>query len=248
MLFKKKKKAPIVTDDRLDTVAIICDGNGRWATKRGLARPAGHVAGAKRIQPVLEKFRELGVHRVILYIFSTENWKRPKEEIDTIMKLIYKYLDDVVIPMIENAKEFCIKFIGDKSGIPEPLRSKCIECEQMASGRAFECSVALNYGGRAEIVNAANAAIRDGVSELTEETFAKYLYTYPTPDPDLVIRTGGDFRVSNYLLWQSAYSEYVILDTLWPDFGDREILQAIEAFYGRKRRFGGLDKEDTEKK
>ena len=248
MLFKKKKPVITKTDSRLDTVAIICDGNGRWATKRGLARPAGHVAGAKRIQPVLEKFRELGVHKVILYIFSTENWKRPTEEVDTIMKLIYKYLDDVVIPMIKNDPEFCIKFIGDKSGIPEPLRSKCIECEQMAAGRPFECSVALNYGGRAEIVNAANAAIKAGVSELTEESFKEFLYTSPTPDPDLVIRTGGDFRVSNFLLWQSAYAEYVFLDTLWPDFGEKEIIQSIQSFDSRKRRFGGLDKEDTEKK
>ena len=236
-----------MTDDRLDSVAIITDGNGRWATKRGLPRSAGHIAGAKRIQPILETFRSIGVHYVTMYVFSTENWKRPKEEIDGIMKLAYKYLDEVVIEKIKTDKDFCVKFIGDLTPIPEPLKSKCIEVENMAKGRAFVCSIALNYGGRDEIVHAANAAHADGHTELTEEILSKYMYTAGTPDPDLVIRTGGDFRISNYLLWQSAYSEYVILDTLWPDIGDKEIMQSVRSFYSRKRRFGGLDKEEDNK-
>ena len=232
-----------MTDERLDSVAIICDGNGRWATKRGLIRSAGHVAGAKRMEPVLEKFREIGVHHVTFYCFSTENWKRPKEEIDVIMKLVYKYLDEVVAPRIITDKNFCVKFLGDMSKIPEPLRSKCAEIENMATDKPFVCNIALNYGGRAEIVNAANAAIADGHGKLTEDILSKYMYTSKSPDPDLIIRTGGDFRVSNFMLWQGAYSEFVVLDTLWPDFGDEEIMKSVQAFYKRKRRFGGLDKE-----
>ena len=231
-------------DERLQHIGIIMDGNGRWAKKRLLPRSAGHVAGAKIIQSVLEDFRAMGVHYMTLYAFSTENWKRPKEEVDGLMELIYKYLDEVVIEKIKTDKDFSIKFLGDKSVLPEFLRNKCIEVEEMAKDRAFVCSVALNYGGRDEIVHAANEAIKAGHTELTEEILAKYMYTKGTPDPDLVIRTGGDFRVSNFLLWQSAYSEYVILDTLWPDFGEKEIAEAVRQFYSRKRRFGGLDKED----
>ena len=236
-----------MTDERLDSVAIITDGNGRWATRKGLLRSEGHIAGAKRIQPVLEYFRKIGVHYVTMYAFSTENWKRPKEEVDVIMKLVYKYLVEVVEEKIKVDKDFCVKFIGDMSIIPEPLKSKCAEIEAMATDRPFVCSVALNYGGRAEIVNAANKAIADGCTSLTEQTFEKYLYTAGTPDPDLIIRTGGDYRISNYLLWQSAYSEYCILDTLWPDFGEKQIIKAVRSFYKRKRRFGGLDKDEKKK-
>ena len=244
-LFKKNKD--FVTDERLDSVAIITDGNGRWATMRGLIRSEGHVAGAKRIQPVLETFRRIGVHYVTVYAFSTENWKRPKEEVDVIMKLVYKYLIEVVEEKIKTDKEFCVKFLGDLTPIPEPLRSKCIEIENMAKDRPFVCSVALNYGGRDEIVHAANAAHAAGHTELTEEILGKYMYTGSNPDPDLVIRTGGNFRISNFLLWQSAYSEYVIFDTLWPDFGDKQIMRAVRDFYKRKRRFGGLDKDEEKK-
>ncbi len=243
MLFQKKNETQ-PQGNRLNSVAIITDGNGRWAKRRGLPRSQGHIEGAKRIQSALEKFRELGVHYVTLYAFSTENWKRPKEEVDTIMNLVYHYLDTVVIKKIKEDKDFSVKFLGDKSSLPPKLRDKCIEVENMARDRAFVCSVALNYGGRDEIVHSANEAIKAGYTELTEEILAKYMYTGNVPDPDLIIRTGGDFRISNFLLWQSAYSEFVILDTLWPDFGEKEILQSVEAFYSRKRRFGGLDEED----
>lgn len=241
-----KKNDVIMTDDRLDSVAIIMDGNGRWATKRGLKRSAGHVAGAKIVQGILEIFREINVHHVTLYAFSTENWKRPKEEVDVLMELIYKYLDEVVIAMIKKYDDFSMKFLGDKSVLSEKVRNKCIEVEEMAKDRPFICNVALNYGGRDEIVHAANMAIADGNTTLTEEILSKYMYTSASPDPDLVIRTGGDFRISNFLLWQSAYSEYVILDKLWPDFGRRDIMKCVKEFYSRNRRFGGLGtKEDT---
>ncbi len=245
MFFSKKKKTEeFICDERLNSVAIITDGNGRWAKRRGLPRSKGHIEGAKRIQPALEKFRELGIHYVTLYAFSTENWKRPKEEVETIMKLVYKYVDEVVIKKIKTDKNFCVKFLGDLSVLSEELRNKCLEAENMAKDKEFVCSIALNYGGRDEIVHAANEAIKAGHTTLTEEILAKYMYTAGTPDPDLVIRTGGDLRISNFLLWQSAYSEIVVLDTLWPDFREKEIMEAVNAFYKRKRRFGGLDKED----
>ena len=236
-----------MTDERLDSVAIITDGNGRWATRRGKLRSDGHIEGAKRIQPVLETFRRIGVHNVTMYAFSTENWKRPKEEVNVIMKLVHKYLIEVVEEKLKVDKDFCVRFIGDLTPIPEPLKSKCIEIENKAKDRPFTVNVALNYGGRDEIVHAANAAFADGHTTLTEEILARYMYTGNTPDPDLVIRTGGNFRISNFLLWQSAYSEYVILDTLWPDFGDKHIMKAVRDFYKRNRRFGGLDKEEKKK-
>ena len=136
-----------------------------------------------------------------------------------------------------------MKFLGDKSVLSEKLRNKCIEIEEMAKDRAFVCNVAINYGGRDEIVHAANAAFADGHTTLTEDILSRYMYTSPSPDPDLIIRTGGDFRISNFLLWQSAYSEYVILDTLWPDFGRKQIMDCVRKFYSRDRRFGGLTPE-----
>ena len=238
------KDKPTMTDERLDSVAIIMDGNGRWAKKRGLPRSAGHIAGAKIVERILKHFREIGVHHVTLYAFSTENWKRPKGEVDTLMELVYKYLDEVVIEKIKSDKDFSMKFLGDKSVLPEKVRDKCIEVEEMAKDRAFVCNVALNYGGRDEIVHAVNAAIADGHTSLTEELLAKYMYTSHSPDPDLVIRTGGDFRISNFLLWQSAYSEFIILDTLWPDFSDEDVDKCVREFYSRTRRFGGLAPED----
>ncbi|MBQ8321817.1 MAG: di-trans,poly-cis-decaprenylcistransferase [Clostridia bacterium] len=233
-----------MTDERLDSVAIIMDGNGRWATRRGLDRTAGHVAGAKIIEGILEHFRAIGVHHVTLYAFSTENWKRPKREVDMLMELIYKYLDSVVVKKIKSDPDFSMKFLGDKSILSKKLREKCIEIEEMAQDRTFVCNVALNYGGRDEIVHAANAAFADGHTSITEDVLAKYMYTSHSPDPDLIIRTGGDFRISNFLLWQSAYSEFIILDTLWPDFSNDDIDKCISEFYSRTRRFGGLAPED----
>ena len=243
MIFKKKTE-PVT--NVLNSVAIIMDGNGRWAKKRGLPRTAGHVKGVGIIEDVLKKFRELGVHYVTLYAFSTENWKRPREEVDTIMELALKYLSTRVAEKVESDKDFSIKFLGDKAPLPAPLREKCIELEEASRGRAFVCSVALNYGGRDEIVHAAKEAVKNG-EELTEEVISRYTYTYPEPDPDLVIRTGGDFRTSNFLLWQSAYSEYYITKTLWPDFDGKEIMRAVRSYQKRNRRFGGLNKKDLKK-
>ena len=237
----KEKKA-----GALDSVAIIMDGNGRWAEKRGLPRTEGHKAGAMAIANVLKLMREYNIHHVTLYAFSTENWKRPQEEVDALMDLIYNYVDTQVIKTLKKDNELCVRFIGDKSALSEKLRNKCIEAENMAKDRPFVCNVALNYGGRDEIVWAANRAISEGQLPLTEEILSRYMYTSHSPDPDLVIRTGGDFRISNFLLWQSAYSEFIILDTLWPDFGKADIDRCITEFNSRHRRFGGLDPEETE--
>jgi len=243
-IFKKKSAPAIVNDGRLNSVAIIMDGNGRWAKKRGLPRTAGHLKGVQIIEDVTNIFREYGVHHITLYAFSTENWKRPKEEVDVIMDLCYRYVDEVLIKRIISDGELCVHFIGDKSALSEKLRNKCIEAEELAKDKPFVVNVAFNYGGRDEIVHAANAAFADGHTTLDEQTLSRYMYTSASPDPDLVIRTGGDFRISNFLLWQSAYSEFVILDTLWPDFGRKEIEYCVSEFLGRNRRFGGLNPED----
>ena len=237
-------KKLIPKENKIDSVAIIMDGNGRWATKRGLPRTDGHIAGAKAAAALPRLFREFGVHHLTLYAFSTENWKRPKEEVDALMELIYQYVDEVVIPAIKRDGELCIRFIGDKSALSDKLRAKCIEAEQLASDRPYVCNIALNYGGRAEIVNAVNSAIADGHRTVNEEILSQYMYS-SSPDPDLIIRTGGDFRISNFLLWQSAYSEIIILDTLWPDFGRADVEKCFAEFNSRRRRFGGLDSEDS---
>lgn len=237
-------KKTIPKENKIDSVAIIMDGNGRWATKRGLPRTDGHIAGAKAAAALPRLFRELGVHHLTLYAFSTENWKRPREEVDALMELIYQYVDEVVIPAIKRDGELCIRFIGDKSALSDKLRAKCIEAEQLASDRPYVCNIALNYGGRAEIVNAVNSAIADGHQTVNEEILSQYMYS-SSPDPDLIIRTGGDFRISNFLLWQSAYSEIIILDTLWPDFGRADVEKCFAEFNSRRRRFGGLDSEDS---
>ena len=217
------------------------DGNGRWAKKRLMPRTAGHAAGAKVIEPVLKYLREVGVHHVTLYAFSTENWKRPKEEVDAIMEMGCKYIDEVVVKKIESDPEFSIRFLGDKSRLPEYLRKRCIEVEKLTENRPFVCSIALNYGGRDDIVYAVNRAIADGCSPITEADISERLYTHPSPDPDLIIRTGGDLRISNFLIWQAAYSELYVTDKLWPDIKPNDIECALREFYKRKRRFGGLD-------
>lgn len=234
------------SDKKIESVAIIMDGNGRWAKKRGLLRTEGHKAGAKAAVESIKLFREYGVHHITLYAFSTENWKRPKEEVDALMELIYSYIDGVVIPTLKEKDDLCIKFIGDKSALSPELRDKCIEAEELAKDRPFVCNVALNYGGRDEIIHAANRAISDGHSTLSKELISKYLYTSASPDPDMIIRTGGDMRISNFLLWQCAYSEFVVIDTLWPDFGRSDVERCMAEFLSRRRRFGGLDPEDTE--
>ena len=205
------------------------DGNGRWAKKRLLPRTAGHRQGAKIIEKVLGLFKDAGVHYVTLYAFSTENWKRPKSEVDAIMALAERYMDAILKDREEREPSFTIRFIGDKSPLPASLREKCLKVESIQSKEPYVCNIAINYGGRAEIVRAAEEIVRLGLP-ITEENLSAHMYTAPTPDPDLIIRTGGNFRTSNFLLWQSAYSEYVILDTLWPDFDKEDVDFCIKEF------------------
>ena len=241
---KEKIPAP-VGGNKLLSVGIIMDGNGRWAKKRGLPRNAGHKEGAKAIRDVIEALHDLGVKHATLYAFSTENWKRPKEEVEGIMELIYSYLDRV--KEVKDEYDTSVHFIGDKSVLPEKLREKCIEIEKMSAGHSNHINVALNYGGRDEIVHAVNEAIKEGCNPITEADISRHLYTCESPDPDLIIRTGGDLRISNFMIWQSAYSEIYVTDTLWPDFGRKEVFKAAEEFYSRKRRYGGLDPEESSK-
>ena len=242
MAINKKTVAEMKADGRLRSVGVIMDGNGRWASSRGLARIEGHKAGAKVIRSVVEAFDELGVEHITLYAFSTENWKRPKEEVDGIMNLVYGYLKQV--DNIREEYDACVHFIGDKSALPEKLREKCIEIEGMATNRKRVINVALNYGGRDEIVRAANEAFKEGCDPITEADIARHLYTSASPDPDLIIRTGGDLRISNFMIWQSAYSEIYVTDTLWPDFNKECVYEAAREFYRRKRRYGGLDPQE----
>ena len=233
-------KKRMTVDERLRSIGIIMDGNGRWATKRKLSRSSGHVAGARAISSILKELRSLGVKHVTLYAFSTENWKRPDEEVNGLMELIYKYLDEVVVDTVKNDSEFSMRFLGDKSRLPEKLRNKCIEIEEMAKDRTFVCNLALNYGGRAEIARAASNLAKMGVTEITEEDISAQMYTTVSGDPDLIVRTAGEERLSNFLLWQCAYAEFYFSDELWPDFDDDALALAIEDFGKRRRKYGAV--------
>ena len=225
-------------DGRLKSVGIIMDGNGRWAKARGLSRNEGHKAGAKVIREVIETLRDLGVDHGGRHTIKKENWKRPKEEVDGIMNLIYGYIHK--IKEIKEEYDLSVRFIGDKSPLPEKLRKKCIEIEEMSANHHRYVNIALNYGGRDEIVRAVNEAIKEGCNPVTEADIQRHLYTSRSPDPDLIIRTGGDLRISNFMIWQSAYAEFWYSNINWPDFTNDDFLQAIADYQNRNRRFGGV--------
>jgi len=227
-------------------IAIIMDGNGRWARKRGLPRVAGHRAGINAVREVIEGSAELGIPVLTLYAFSVENWKRPQAEVATLMQLLKQYLNRE----LENIHKNNIRFrtIGRTDQLdPSVQRELEKAITRTASNTGMIFNVALNYGGRAEIVDAVNRIIRNGgkalaaSGEVTEKQFANYLYTAGLPDPDLLIRTSGELRISNFLLWQIAYAEIWVTDTLWPDFDKRHLYEAIIAFQKRERRYGGLE-------
>ena len=228
-------------------VAIIMDGNGRWAKKRGLPRTAGHAAGAETFRTIAYYCRDLGIPYLTVYAFSTENWKRPAEEVSAIMELLRKYLLEALEKMEKDG--FRIRFLGDLEPLPPALRELCLQAEQTGQhveGVRHQVNVCLNYGGRDEILRAARAwaeACRTGretPAELTEAVFSRYLDTAAIPDPDLVIRPSGELRLSNFLPWQSAYAEFYFTDTLWPDFGPAALDQALVDYQRRQRRFGGV--------
>lgn len=226
-------------------VAIIMDGNGRWAKKRGLPRTAGHAAGAENFRTIATYCKNLGLDYLTVYAFSTENWKRPQEEVSTIMGLLEKYLHEAIETMARD--KIRMAFFGDLSPLSEKLRTLCRETEEISRGyEGFQANICLNYGGRDEIVHAARAFALDCVegradpNHLTEEAFGGYLYSRGIPDPDLIIRPSGEVRTSNFLLWQSAYAEFYFTDVLWPDFTKEELDRALVSYQKRSRRFGGV--------
>jgi undecaprenyl diphosphate synthase len=220
-------------------IAIIMDGNGRWAKRQGKPRSAGHAAGAESFRRAARYCRQRGVEYLTVYAFSTENWKRPAAEVAGIMRLLKKYLLEAMEDMEKENTRLC--FFGDLSPLTPELRQLCMDCMERSKGyTGGQVNICLNYGGRDEIIRAAKKWAADGCPELTEEKFGSYLWSAGVPDPDLLIRPGGEMRISNYLLWQLAYAEMYFSDVLWPDFDEAEIDRAIEVFQNRDRRFGGV--------
>lgn len=224
-------------------IAIIMDGNGRWAKKRGLPRTAGHAAGAETFRRVATWCKDAGLEYLTVYAFSTENWKRPSEEVAAIMGLLDKYLLEAIERMERDRVR--MRFFGDTTVLSPRLQELIAETAEIS--RRFEgcqVNICLNYGGRDEIVRAARAYAEDykqgRAGELDGKLFESYLYSAGVPDPDLVIRPSGEFRLSNFLMWQSAYSEFYVTDVLWPDFDETEMKRAIAAYQHRNRRFGGI--------
>lgn len=225
-------------------VAVIMDGNGRWASQRGLPRIAGHRAGAKSVQEAIKGAKESGVKILTLYTFSTENWKRPKHEVQALFKLLENYIDTQADDLTKN--NIRLSVIGKLEGLPDSVRKKLnIIMEKTKDNTALILNLALNYGARTEIVDAVRAIVGDCVSkkisseEIDEKSFSGYLYTKNLPDPDLLIRTSGEMRLSNFLLWQLSYSELYISKKLWPDFKKRDFLEAVKEYQSRQRRYGG---------
>ena len=219
-------------------IAIIMDGNGRWAKKRGLPRNAGHKAGAETFRRIAKHCNEIGVQYLTVYAFSTENWKRPKAEVDAIMGILDSYLEELKRDYGQYHNRF--KFIGDLSVLTPALREKITYVETLNQEYDQILNIALNYGGRAEIAHAFNALTAEGKTTVTEEDISKALYTVESGDPDMIVRTGGDLRISNFLLWQAAYAELYFTDKLWPDLTPADVDDMIRDFYSRKRRYGGL--------
>ena len=221
-------------------VAIIMDGNGRWAKKRSLPRTAGHAAGSKNFKDIARYCNKIGLKYLTVYAFSTENWKRPKEEVDNIMKIFKEYLEDAKNFKDENIK---VRFIGDRSVLDADIIRLMQESEDASrDATGLNLNIAINYGGRDEIVHAVKNIVDSGIApnEITEQTITDHLYTAGQPDPDFIIRPSGEYRLSNYLIWQSAYSEYWFSDILWPDFKPKDLEKAIDDYNHRNRRFGGI--------
>ena len=226
-------------------LAIIMDGNGRWAKERGLSRSDGHRAGAKNIAKVVDAAREFGIKYLTVYAFSTENWKRPADEVRVLMELIKEFTTDMLPEMMKNNVR--LRTIGRTSDLPLLSRMALQKAiDTTAENDGFTLNIALSYGGRAEMIDAMNKMLKERKSDepLTEEEFRNYLYAPDIPDPDMMIRTSGEMRISNFLLWQLSYSELYVTPVYWPDFSKEDLAKALENFSSRDRRFGGL----TEKK
>lgn len=235
MISKKIKNFKV--DERLKHVAFIMDGNGRWAKSHALPRNMGHKQGAKAFENTVKNCHAFGIKVVTVYAFSTENWSRPEKEVQAILDLLNRYIDEA-----KKQTDIRFVFIGDKSVLNEELREKMIDLEKSTVQYDNILNIAFNYGGRAEIVRACNSLIGSGKTEITEQDISNNLYTNHCPDPDLIVRTANEYRISNFLLWQCAYSEFYFTDVLWPEFDKKALYKAIQSFYKRKRRFGGLIK------
>jgi len=226
-------------------VGIIMDGNGRWAKKRGLPRQIGHTYGARTFRSIVRYISQQGVKVLTMYAFSTENWKRPPEEVNAIMKIFRQYLIDLLTDFRDD--DIKVRFIGDRTAFSSELVSMIEEYEELAKDRkGMVLNIAMNYGGRDEIVRAVRNIchdVKDGktqIENISEKDIEKYLYTANLPDPDLIIRTGGEHRLSNFLLYQAAYSEFYSMEVLWPDFKPEDFDRAVEEFNRRNRRYGGV--------
>ena len=226
-------------------IAIILDGNGRWAKHRGLPRTAGHKVGAETFRTIATYCRDIGLEYLTVYAFSTENWKRPKDEVETIMVLLKRYLLEAIETMERDNVR--LRFMGDLLALNDELKALVAECNAISDRlTGCQCNICINYGGRAELVHAAQSFAEDCIAgsvkpgDLTEDIFEKYLYSAGIPSPDLLIRPGGELRLSNFLLWQCAYAEFYLTDVLWPDFSKEELHKAIAAYQSRNRRYGAV--------
>lgn len=249
-LFSKKKqknKKSINRTERVlpEHIGIIMDGNGRWAQKRGLPRTAGHTVGAKKFKEISKYCNKIGIKYLTVYAFSTENWRRPADEVNALMKLFKEYLKDAIDDFMSDSIK--INFIGDLSVFDDEIKSLIKRTQELAKDKkGMILNIAMNYGSRNEIVRATKIIAREvksgklSISDINEESISKRLYTSGQPDLDLVIRPSGEYRISNFLLWQSAYAEYIIMDILWPDFTYENLEDALDEFSLRNRRFGGI--------
>ncbi len=244
-MFKKRGEEVSVDFDHLPRhIAIIMDGNGRWAKRRHLPRSAGHAAGAETFRTIATYAKDIGLEYLTVYAFSTENWKRPRDEVDAIMSLLKKYLLEAIEKMERDRVKMA--FWGDLSPLSPELQALCARTQEISKRyEGCQVNICLNYGGRDELLHAAQRYAQDclagraDVNHLTESDFGGYLYSAGVPDPDLIIRPSGEERLSNFLLWQAAYAEFYYTDTLWPDFKKQDLLKAIGTYQHRARRFGG---------
>ena len=227
-----------IADCPLKHIAFIMDGNGRWAKKRGMPREFGHKHGAEVFRRTLRRCCELGIKASTFYVFSTENWKRPQKEVDAIMELLEKYLGECEREVEKNDVRFI--FLGDMSVFSPKLREKMEYIQRISENNTFIANLALNYGGRSEITHAVNTLLSQHKESVTEQDITEALYTKDSPELDLIVRTGGDLRISNFLLWQAAYAEFYFTDKLWPELDAKDVDNIVNDFTTRHRRFGGV--------